>query len=64
MTPIQNAAKDLAKLYRDTNPTYAELLQKVIDLEKRVENLEHEIKNMVWKDINLQTEIYQIYKGE
>lgn len=64
MQTIQNAAKDLAKLYRETNPSYADLLQKVIDLEKRVENLEHEIKNMVWKDINLQTEIYQIYKGE
>ena len=38
--------------------------QEIEDLTKEIENLKNAQANLTWRDINLQTEIYQIYKGE
>lgn len=38
--------------------------QEIEDLKKEVENLKNAQATLVWKDINLQTEIYRLYKGD
>lgn len=38
--------------------------KQIEDLTKEVENLKHAQSNLTWRDINLQTEIYQIYKED
>jgi len=44
---------------------YLESLEtRIIDLEKQVSNLKNAQSELNWKDINLQTEIYKIYKGD
>ena len=38
--------------------------REIKDLKKEVENLKNAQADLAWKDINLQTEIYQIYGKE
>ena len=38
--------------------------KQIEDLEKEVQNLKNEQSILAWRDVNLQTEIYNIYKEE
>jgi len=51
-------------LLREQLQEFDDLVLKVNNLEKEVENLKNAQANLAWRDINLQTEIYKIYKEE
>lgn len=51
-------------LLREQLQELDDLVLKVTNLEKEVENLKNAQSDLTWRDVNLQTEIYKIYKGE